>query len=113
MRGSCGGVWYRHRWVRRVIYEVGRTFLLTSVSSFVVVSREVNYWAVAEQRITPWQDDADVTKCPLCSCVPLSSLTTDTRSHVFIIARHSTHSRTGSIIVDYVVRLSVHCLLND
>lgn len=23
----------------------------------------------AEQRITPWQEDASVSKCPLCACV--------------------------------------------
>lgn len=33
-----------------------------------------NLFPAAEQRITPWQDDAAVSKCPLCMYVFLSSL---------------------------------------
>lgn len=57
----------------------------------------------AEQRITPWQDDALVTNCPLCR-----SINSFIRSlqHLIIVAAeyHSTLSQIGSIIVDYVVK---------
>ncbi|KAG6854597.1 hypothetical protein C0991_004199 [Blastosporella zonata] len=33
----------------------------------VIGNADVNLIRAAEQRITPWQDDADVTKCPLCT----------------------------------------------
>ncbi|KAG6911438.1 hypothetical protein DXG01_014512 [Tephrocybe rancida] len=41
----------------------------------VVGGGDANDVRAAEQRITPWQDDADVPKCPLCSYVPPHLLT--------------------------------------
>jgi hypothetical protein len=67
MQGSCGEVSFSLKWVGRMMYEVRYIFLGPLV--IAVTNAVIGCWLAAEQRITPWQDDADVTNCPLCRSV--------------------------------------------
>jgi hypothetical protein len=67
----------------------------------------------AEQRITPWQDDAAVSKCPLCTYVFLFIYTSPklppfkhNNLTYILAARPFTHLRTVNTIVASAVPLS-------
>jgi hypothetical protein len=90
-KGFCRARWYR---VPRMIFEV-------CTRSFCFIEWVLISFTDAEQRITPWQDDATVSKCPLCTYVFL--LTSGSpepspllqKNFTYIPpALHFTHSRT-------------------
>jgi hypothetical protein len=50
--------------------QVKQTMLeVRSCPSPELTSVDIFHYIAAEQRITPWEDDASVPKCPLCACV--------------------------------------------
>jgi hypothetical protein len=84
------------------------------IAHFVELSiDQKNLFPAAEQRITPWQDDAAVSKCPLCMYVFLF-ISTSPKPPLFVHgslthippARPFTHSRTVNTIVVSAVPLS-------